>query len=508
MTVSENQIRLTDEELACVRPITLSVIGPTNEGKTSVLRTLSGDPDFGEVNSLTGTTARAQYQKIFHRDQAEILRLVDTPGFQMSGAICERLETEASVGRKPGTAAILAAIPPDDADFRHDRRAWTEVAACDIVIYIANAAESPRQSLLRDTLELLFRVDRPIIVLFNNITPDKTDAALRENSNDAGEFFGEWVEALTRGGLHTYQVFDAHRRRFENEYALFEKICGYVHDPLTLKAVRAELFERLRLEKLRINRSRRIIAEMMFDIAALSVTAENVSPETRKSAEADLRRRLGDLAAGREHEAHRKLLELWRFHLGILDRKLLAIENDVNDNDYLFGKKWKEHSLGGAKYGALGGAAFGLLLDAASAGLSLGTGTTVGALIGGALGGALGGCYNHVYDKREKRMTARMAASVFPPLLARSVELAKQLQRRGQATADSIQLLLSAEPKKIAAPEFFALLNETARETGWSLINHDLSELSDRDRRLRGERIERLAEALEPALRLANEITA
>ena len=508
MTVSENSILLTDEELARVRPITLSVIGPTNEGKTSVLRTLSGDPDFGEVNSLTGTTARAEYQKIFHRDQAEILRLVDTPGFQMSGAICERLETETSAGCKPGAAAILAAIPADDGDFRHDRRAWTEVAASDIVIYIANAAESPRQSLLRDTLELLFCVDRPVIVLFNNIAPEKTNAVLGEKPNEAGEFFGEWTEALTRGGLHMFQVFDAHRRRFENEYALFEKICALIHDPLSLKAIRAELFERLRLEKLRMNRSRRIIAEMMLDIATLSATAENVSAQTYKNDEENLRRQLGDLAAGREHEAHRQLLELWRFHVGILDRKRLSIENDLNENDYLFGKKWKEHSLGGAKYGAIGGAAFGLLLDAATAGLSLGTGTAIGALLGGALGGALGGCYNHVYDKREKRITARIGRSVFAPLLARGVELTKQLQRRGQATADSIQLLLSAEPLKIAAPEFFALLNETSRETDWSAICRDLSDLSENDRRKRAERIAQLADALEPVLRVSDEMTA
>ena len=72
---------LTSEQLSELKPLVVAVVGPTNEGKTSLLRTLTNDPDFGHVNAFTGTTVRAEIQKVFYRGIAEILQLIDTPGF-------------------------------------------------------------------------------------------------------------------------------------------------------------------------------------------------------------------------------------------------------------------------------------------------------------------------------------------------------------------------------------------------------------------------------------------
>ena len=81
---------LTSEQLSELKPLVVAVVGPTNEGKTSLLRTLTNDPDFGHVNAFTGTTVRAEIQKVFYRGIAEILQLIDTPGFQTSSEIMER----------------------------------------------------------------------------------------------------------------------------------------------------------------------------------------------------------------------------------------------------------------------------------------------------------------------------------------------------------------------------------------------------------------------------------
>ncbi|MBO7723040.1 MAG: GTPase domain-containing protein [Thermoguttaceae bacterium] len=118
---ADNKEPLSEEELSRLEPVIISVVGPTNEGTTSVLRTLTGDPQFGEINSLTGTTGHAEYKKIFYHDKAEVLRLIDTPGFQMSSAIVDQLQEREGA---TGIEAILEAIPESDENYRHDLRAW------------------------------------------------------------------------------------------------------------------------------------------------------------------------------------------------------------------------------------------------------------------------------------------------------------------------------------------------------------------------------------------------
>lgn len=452
---SERERYIRTDELQGVRPAVISVIGPTNEGKTSVLRTLTGDANFGEVNSLTGTTARAEIQKVFYRGQIEILRLIDTPGFQMSGEILGRLESDGDE-RPFSSENILRIIPELDADFRHDRRAWTEVAESDIILYIANVTGSPEQSLTRDTLTLLSEIARPVVVVFNSVAAEESGA---------GNFEPIWREELRRRGLFLAQDYDAHRRRFTDEYGLFEKIIALLPDELQRKAIRAELFERLRYERDRIERSRRVVAELLLDAALMSETSENVPVENTREETARLSERLSDRLSRREHEAHLELLSIWGYGAGILDRKQLSMEDEVSENSHVFGHQLTKQSLGVAKYGVTIGALVGLGLDVALAGLSLGTGTAVGTAVGAAVGAALGGAYNFAYDQKDKKLTARVGRPILPMLLARSVFLTRKLQERGKAMTDSIQLLLSGQPEKVEASAFFRRL---AREIGRS----------------------------------------
>ena len=465
---------LRDDELARVRPVVISVIGPTNEGKTSVLRTLTGDAKFGEVNALTGTTVRAEIQKVFYKGKTEILRLIDTPGFQMSGAILDRLEggkTQESGGKNDfSLEAILAAIPSENVNFRHDQRAWNEVAECDIVIFVVNVAESPNAALLRDTLDLLAHVRKPIIALFNNVAVREGGAATSsvgaassaasEAPSAAERFDDEWTEALRRRGIHLHQIYDAHRRRFSDEYELFEKIAVFLNDPLRQKAIRAERAERFRRETLRLDRSRQVIAEMAYDVALCRRSETNVPPAEKKEHEERLSAAMRDFVAEREHAAHRELLAIWDFNLGVLDRKAMSVTGDVAENDHIFGKKWTKHSGFGAKIGAAIGGGTGLLLDVALAGLSLGTGTIFGAGLGAALGGGVGGYYNFAYDQKEKKITLKPKKEMFRPLLARSIELVRRLAGRGKAMEDNYQVFLTTELPIPNAPEFFQVLDE------------------------------------------------
>ena len=64
------------------KPLTLAVVGHTNVGKTSLLRTLTRDVGFGEVSHRPSTTRHVEGARLSVDGQA-LLELYDTPGWKM-----------------------------------------------------------------------------------------------------------------------------------------------------------------------------------------------------------------------------------------------------------------------------------------------------------------------------------------------------------------------------------------------------------------------------------------
>ena len=61
---------------------TISIIGHTNVGKTSLLRTLLRDSDFGEVKNASATTRHVVAVDILSKDNVPLITLHDTPGLE------------------------------------------------------------------------------------------------------------------------------------------------------------------------------------------------------------------------------------------------------------------------------------------------------------------------------------------------------------------------------------------------------------------------------------------
>ena len=66
-----------------LRPLRLAVVGHTNTGKTSLLRTLTRNPDFGEVRDQPGTTRHVEGARLLIDTEAAV-ELYDTPGLEDS----------------------------------------------------------------------------------------------------------------------------------------------------------------------------------------------------------------------------------------------------------------------------------------------------------------------------------------------------------------------------------------------------------------------------------------
>ena len=77
------------------QPLSLAVVGHTNTGKTSLLRTLLRDSGFGEVKNAPSTTRHVEEAAI--SDGVDMLVfLYDTPGLEDAGGVLEWLEMASS----------------------------------------------------------------------------------------------------------------------------------------------------------------------------------------------------------------------------------------------------------------------------------------------------------------------------------------------------------------------------------------------------------------------------
>ena len=472
-------MRATSEELRQLKPIVVAVVGPTNEGKTSVLRTLTSDPTFGMVNAYNGTTARAEIQKVFYNGVAEILQLIDTPGFQTSNEIVDLLAEDEDVALKDGAfdvSDVLRVIPKGDDEFEHDLRAWREVARCDVVIFVVSVAENPNQSLLKNTLRLLKNVGKPIVVAYNNVkdegtrTNDKKDGETGGEKDDArvsSDYRKDWDETLRKNGFFLVQKYDAHRRSFADEVALLEKIAATTRDALTQRVLRLEIGERRASELRRLSKSREILAEAFVDVAAYRECAVDVAREEWKMRLARLEETLKQTILKREHDAQVAILETWGFRLGVLNREMLNVDDDANESDQRLDANAKRR----LKVGASLGGGLGFIVDAACGFATLGTGTALGALLGGGGGAA----YSSKYDPKTKKLSARPQKQTLYALLGRGVELAQKLQTRGMALEDASQTRVPTNPRNFDATDFEGFFAECARRGELSNLNRTTS---------------------------------
>ena len=104
-------------------PLRLAVVGHTNTGKTSLLRTLTRDPDFGHVQDSPGTTRHVEGAKLLVEGAAAV-ELYDTPGMEDSIALLEYLERlGATDERLDGPARIRRFLDTPEAHGRFEQEA-------------------------------------------------------------------------------------------------------------------------------------------------------------------------------------------------------------------------------------------------------------------------------------------------------------------------------------------------------------------------------------------------
>src|SRR5690606_13910874 len=90
----------------------LAVVGHTNTGKTSLLRTLSRNPSFGEVRDSPGTTRHVEGLRLLV-EGATAVELFDTPGLEDGMALLDYLDVLAPPAERLDGPSASYHLPAD-----------------------------------------------------------------------------------------------------------------------------------------------------------------------------------------------------------------------------------------------------------------------------------------------------------------------------------------------------------------------------------------------------------
>ncbi|WP_213941669.1 GTPase/DUF3482 domain-containing protein [Pseudomonas sp. dw_612] len=453
-----------------IKPLKLAVVGHTNVGKTSLLRTLTRDVGFGEVSHRPSTTRHVEGARL-SVDGEPLLDLYDTPGLEDAIALLDYLERLERPGeRLDGPARLARFLEGSEARqrFEQEAKVLRQLLASDAGLYVIDARE-PVLAKYRDELEVLASCGKPLLPVLNFVS----SAQHREP---------DWREALARLGLHALVRFDSVAPPEDGERRLYESLA------LLLENARPQL-ERLIVDQqaqrlARQQSAARLIAELLIDCAACrrSVSSE---AEQEQQAISELRKAVRQ----REQRCVEALLKLYGFRpqdAAASDLPLL----DGRWGDDLFNPETLKQlgvRVGG---GIAAGAAAGAGVDLLVGGLTLGVAALAGAIAGGALQTARS-YGSRLLGKIKGQRELTVDDSVLRLLALRQRQLVQALNQRGHAAMDSIQVA-TPQDKTWREGKLPEALNKARAHPQWSSLNPQ-AKLSQAERQ---EQVEGLAQQL------------
>ncbi|PBP78114.1 GTPase/DUF3482 domain-containing protein [Pseudomonas syringae] len=436
-------------EADSTRAIRLAVVGHTNVGKTSLLRTLTGDVSFGEVSHRPSTTRHVEGARLSVDGEA-LVELYDTPGLEDAIALLDYLERLDRPGeRLDGPARLTRFLEGSEARqrFEQEAKVMRQLLDSDAGLYVIDARE-PVLAKYRDELAVLASCGKPLLPVLNFVSAQQH----REP---------EWREALSRLGLHALVRFDSVAPPEDGGRRLYESLA------LLLESARPRL-ERLidDQEKQRTAKrhsAARLIAELLIDCAACRRSVETTADQEQQAVEA-----LRKAVRQREQQCVEALLKLYAFR-----------KDDVSSSDLpLMDGRWGDDlfnpetlKLMGVRVGGgvAAGAAAGAGVDLMVGGVTLGAAALVGAIAGGALSTArsYGG---RLLGKLKGRRELTVDDAVLRLLALRQRHLLLALGVRGHAALHSIELTTPQDKtwRKGKIPE---PLSRARAHPQWSTLN-------------------------------------
>lgn len=367
----------------------LVVVGNVNQGKSSVVAALSED-DLIPVASHPGTTRVSGVYKIKVAER-ELLRIVDTPGFQRPRQTLAWLrQRAASAAERPAAVRAFIDTHAGNDEFCNEVELLRPILDGAGILYVVDASSRLEPSNEAE-MEILRWTGRPAAVLINRVRGrDRAD---------------EWRPTL-RQFFHLVREFDAHGAGFEDRIGLLRGFREIGHEwsgPIDEAVAVME-----REWAARRDRAADGITTLMVN--ALSHVERKPAPEGTEDGplRASLEETYREAQRRFEREARDKIENVYRHpNLTRDDPALELLREDLfaETTWRVFGLTQKQLATYGAAWGATIGAGIDLMVGGLSffAGMVIGAGT-----------GALAGWFASRQAAQVWTNSSRLARELFP----------------------------------------------------------------------------------------------
>lgn len=346
--------------------LTVAVVGHPNEGKSSVVSTLTED-DSVRITPTPGETLVCRAFPVII-DGREMVRFVDTPGFQTPRATLEwlqaRLQASLSAPAGPDILAVFRREFAQDPRFSAECELFKPLAPGSLIIYVLDASR-PLRAVDIAEMEILRLTGIPRMAIINNKEEDES-------------FVAAWRDEL-RKHFNAVRIFNAQRATYAERMALLNALKSIDQE---WEAPLGQVIEALQDDwRKRLTRTAGLITGLIT--AALEYQVSRSFPPEQEPRDLldtlthAYRNHITDL----ERAAHLEIRMLFKHH--IFD--YLLAEQSVGSEDLFQERTWRMlglRPLQVAAAGAAAGGGIGLGLDAAVGGSSLGAFALGGALIG------------------------------------------------------------------------------------------------------------------------------
>jgi len=430
----------------------VAVVGHTNTGKTSLMRTLSRDTDFGEVSDQPAVTRNVQ-QAVLLVDGQPMIELYDTPGLEDSISLLQHIEAGRSDRRTDDIELIEHLLTSDVArhEYAQEAKALRQVLDSDVALYVIDA----RDRVLgkhRDELKILSMCARPVVPVLNFVARPES-------------LTSQWREHLSRLSLHAVAEFDTVVLDEHGEQRLFEKMRSLLdHHRATFDALIAD---RKQQRAQLIRTSLELLADGLIDVAAyrLTVPAEDQASIERAT------HTLKETVRQREQRMVEQLLELHRFHPDDCDPDDLPISQGKWGLDLFSPDALKQFGIR-AGSAAAAGAMAGLAVDVMAGGTTLGVAAATGAALG-ALASAGKSHGRRLMDRLRGKRELRCDDATLLLLQTRQLALLHALLTRGHAAQDKLRMASDhpSKPGKQANQRLAPPLRLARANPAWSSLN-------------------------------------
>jgi GTPase Era involved in 16S rRNA processing len=430
--------------------LSVAVVGHANAGKTSLMRTLLRDSEFGEVADQAGTTRHVEGGALLI-DESKRLALFDTPGLEDSIALLSILSDYFPDKNVDGIERLQYFLThiSDYPTLKQEAKVLRALLNNDLIFYVIDLRE-PILGKYSDELRILSYAAKPVIPVLNF-------------TQQGHGHIQQWKEQLARLNFHAYVSFDNVHFKFLDELKIYQKmqtlLAGKEQFLDELIALRQQQWSETFLS------AKQLVANLLIEACCVRYQADD--SEVAISAQTTLLQQ-----SVRQAEAHcvKQLLQLYQFRHHDLQNNELPVQQGQweldlfsADNLQAFGIKLGGHIAKGA--------GVGVAIDVAVGGITLGAAALSGGVVG-ALWSVKQRYYQEIKAKIKGKRYLCVDDATLKVLWLRQLQLLNTLQQRGHASFDKITLQNSSEMSADNLPlKWDSYLRKLRSHPQWSSLN-------------------------------------